>query len=598
MNSPENHKLESTGDLNRGEVSHLTDELLLLAADGELSASEANRVRLHLEACWSCRVRQEKVQEAITSIVEYRDLIVQPHLPPSRAGRAMFAAHLEQVAKEAGRPSWRNHFLGILRSAVAHEMPSRAAWVAAAVIAMVVSLFVGKLLTPTTVSAGELLRKAQASEIRSLRSVNQPVIYQKLRIRVGAHSVTRKIYRDTVGNRKASQIEAGEASVSAAQNTFRSSGFDWDNPLSAAAYDTWRNGLSNKHDEVRVLPQGLLELKTTSDGGPVREASLTVRSADYHPVEEGIVLQDSQRIEIAELNYQVFELENVSLALFATPPPLLLPTLKSSASVPLGPSETDLAESELEVRLALHSAQADLGEEIEIERAGQHEIVVTGLAQNAKRKEELLSALQGIPFAQSRLQTVDEAVAKQSPDKLSGRPLLVTVETTPLLDKELKARFPNSAERADFVDQTLSLAQVPAARSWALRRLADRYTPRELALLSHASRQKFEALLSDHVAALLLDVTKLQAQLDKILPPVITADSAVNSVQNPQDDDWRGSVRRTHSSIQTVNEEVAVLVAGSAPDSLDSKTLEQQLRASLAQLQRELQLLDQQIPKS
>jgi len=597
MNSPENHGLEKTNDLNRGEVSHLTDEMLLLAADGELSVSEANRVRLHLEACWSCRVRQEKIQEAITSVVEYRDLIVKPHLPPSRAGRAMFVAHLEQVAKEAGRPSWRNHFLGLLRSVTAIEMPSPTAWVAAAVIALVVSLLVGKLLTPTTVSAGELLRKAQASEVKSLGSVKQPVVYQKLRIRVGGQSVTRKIYRDTVGKRKASQIEAGEGSVSAAQTTFRSSGFDWDSPLSAAAYDAWRNGLTNKHDEVRVLPEGLLELKTTSDRGPVREASFTVRSADYHPVEEGIVLQDSQRIEIAELNYQVFELESIDLALFATPPPLLLPSLKSSANAPPGPSEADLAESELEVRMALHSARADLGEEIEIERAGRREIVVTGLAQNAKRKEELLSALQGIPFAESRLRTVDEAAAKQSPDKLSGRPILVAVETTPLLDQELKARFPNSAERADFVDQTLSLAQAAAARSWALRRLADRYTPQEVALLSHSSRQKFETLLSDHVTSLRLDMTNLQSQLDKILPSVVNADSAINSAQNPQVDDWRGSVRRAHSSIQTVNEEVAVLVAGSATDGIDSKTLEQQLHASLAQLQRELQLLDQQIHK-
>jgi len=509
----------------------------------------------------------------------------------------MFVAHLEQVAKEAGRPSWRNQFLAIFRSFSALGTPSRSAWIAAAVMGGFVLLFVGRLFESPTVSAGELLRKAQASELKSLRSVNQPVIYQKLRIRVGGHSITRKIYRDTVGKRKASQIEAGEASVSAAENTFRSSGFDWDNPLSAAAYDAWRNGLSNKHDEVRALPQGLLELKTTSDGGPVRQASLTVRSADYHPVEEGIVLQDSQRIEIAELNYQVFELENVNLALFATPPPLLLPTLKSSVSVPPGPSEADLAESELEVRMALHSARADLGEEIEIERAGRHEIVVKGLAQNAQRREELLSALQGIPFAESRLQTVGEAAAKQSPDKLSGRPILVTVEATPLLDKELKARFPNSAERADFVDQTLSLAQVATARSWALRRLADRYTPQEVALHSHSSRQKFETLLSDHVTSLRLDMTNLQAQLDKILPSVVKADSAINSVQNPQIDDWRSSVRRAHSSIQTVNEEVAVLVAGSAPDGLDSKTLEQQLHASLTQLQRELQLLDQQIHK-
>src|SRR5262249_10169574 len=142
-----------------------------------------------------------------------------------------------------------------------------------------------------TVSAAQLLQNAKASESRTLHNVKEPVVYQKVRIQAGGHEISRTIYRDTVRHRKATQTEGGESNSDAVQKVLRSSPLgEWDNPLSATAYDAWRSGLASRRDTVRVEAQGLLVLSTSADVGPVREASLTVRSDDYHPVEEGVVL--------------------------------------------------------------------------------------------------------------------------------------------------------------------------------------------------------------------------------------------------------------------------------------------------------------------
>jgi len=56
---------------------HITDEMLLSAADGELGSEAAAKVRSHLEACWSCRVRKEKIEHAIEDLVDYRAALLQ-----------------------------------------------------------------------------------------------------------------------------------------------------------------------------------------------------------------------------------------------------------------------------------------------------------------------------------------------------------------------------------------------------------------------------------------------------------------------------------------------------------------------------------------
>jgi hypothetical protein len=80
--------------------SHLSDEDLLLAADGELPASDAKRVEDHLAGCWDCRARRKRLEGTISNLVEARHAELDPQLPPDVGRRALLKAHVAQMAAE------------------------------------------------------------------------------------------------------------------------------------------------------------------------------------------------------------------------------------------------------------------------------------------------------------------------------------------------------------------------------------------------------------------------------------------------------------------------------------------------------------------
>lgn len=90
------------------EESHLSDQDLLLAVDGELSPREAGRVESHLAACWACRVRKQEIETAIGEFVRFQRQSFELLIPPSEGPRALLRAHLAQQAeaRRTSRPRW------------------------------------------------------------------------------------------------------------------------------------------------------------------------------------------------------------------------------------------------------------------------------------------------------------------------------------------------------------------------------------------------------------------------------------------------------------------------------------------------------------
>jgi len=103
--------------------NHLSDNELLLAADGELSSSAAARVHAHLSACWTCRARKQELDGAIVDFVQtYRR--ADDQLPAAAGPRALLKARLadavqrRQTAWLQGAP-WRLAFSALLIAFVA-----------------------------------------------------------------------------------------------------------------------------------------------------------------------------------------------------------------------------------------------------------------------------------------------------------------------------------------------------------------------------------------------------------------------------------------------------------------------------------------------
>ena len=89
------------------EDSHLSDQELVLAADGELTPRRDAQVRAHLAACWKCRTRLRELEGAIADVVHLHSASLDSRLPPAAPARAMLKAELADVAlRSLRRPAW------------------------------------------------------------------------------------------------------------------------------------------------------------------------------------------------------------------------------------------------------------------------------------------------------------------------------------------------------------------------------------------------------------------------------------------------------------------------------------------------------------
>ena len=86
--------------------SHLSDEQLLLLADGEVSPWRRTRMQAHLDACWECRSRMRRLDTAISGFVELHHAKLNPQLPPIEGPRALLKAQLAQQAADKSPQPW------------------------------------------------------------------------------------------------------------------------------------------------------------------------------------------------------------------------------------------------------------------------------------------------------------------------------------------------------------------------------------------------------------------------------------------------------------------------------------------------------------
>src|SRR5215472_16571271 len=105
---------------------HLSDEDLVLAADGELSGRRKTEVSTHLESCPACRDRMFSRRTTIGDFVRARNHHLNAQLPPAAGPRAVFRSRLAELAREPAPALftfWRPAvlFLAILAAVIAFQ---------------------------------------------------------------------------------------------------------------------------------------------------------------------------------------------------------------------------------------------------------------------------------------------------------------------------------------------------------------------------------------------------------------------------------------------------------------------------------------------
>jgi hypothetical protein len=85
---------------------HLSDQELLLVADGELPQRHADRARLHLAACRTCRARMGKIKNTLTDFTRLHNDGIHSHSDSVASSRALLRARLTEIASRPRPGAW------------------------------------------------------------------------------------------------------------------------------------------------------------------------------------------------------------------------------------------------------------------------------------------------------------------------------------------------------------------------------------------------------------------------------------------------------------------------------------------------------------
>jgi hypothetical protein len=459
------------------------------------------------------------------------------------------------------------------------------------------------------VTASELLRKASEAQARELGATAQPVVYQKLRIRRGARVATWELWRDTANARFRQSIategategksategpmrespESGAAALaSELMEVLRANRMNPQQPLSAASFETWRQSLAAKREEIsrsQTEAGETLTLRVSADAeiaaGQIAEASLVVRGRDWRPQAQSLKVRGENEIreyEVSETAYEVIPL--AALTVFAEPapaatripaaPPLTVAT--PLAANPL-PTSAELRNAEVAALYALHQLKADLGEQIEIARESNEQIVVRGQVETPQRKQELIAALKGIPFVAARIQTFDEATAqaapKQPPATIAPLPDAngdrAPAAGVNLFERRLARYFAERAAApedaaainrriAQMANSAFAESSAALASGYALRRLAEQFDDGSAEQMSVAAAVRLREVISNHLAEINTRSRNLRTLLEPALIFIAGTQTGASPSPQPAEGTRKARVMRLFNAIEQVQQ--------------------------------------------
>lgn len=488
---------------------HVSDDQLLALVDGELSLRETRGVQKHLERCWNCRTRQDKLQSVIHGFVDYSNDVVAPFLPPPAGGRDRFLVVLDAELTAHSRP-WRFHPIGTLRKLFERAMNPVFLTVIVIVVAVSALTMVWTQMSRRQLAPEQFLTQAVQAEQAVQPQVG--VVYQRVEIRSGHRTVERLIYRDLAHKRVPREQKLGAAEATM-KSRLEAADVNWQYPLSASDFRAWHDRVRIVRDQVRQTSPGELTLTTETSDSAVREASLTVRDSDFHPIARQVVFRDDDTIEIAELNYDVLPWAAVNASLFEPlPNETLAGVAAPNAALHLAlPTSDQLLGAELEAQLALMKLRANTGEDIHVE-PGQSVVHVRGFVDTDDRKRQLDAALERIAFVKPELQSYEQIERMRRASQAGGTLQVDSTNLQPSPLDLLVSQQGISKDNAIALSRTLTQASIVIAReSHMLDDLDARYGNAHG--LDEKNLQMLDALKQEHLAALQQALTSEESAL-------------------------------------------------------------------------------------
>jgi DNA-directed RNA polymerase specialized sigma24 family protein len=485
-------------------------------------------------------------------------------------GRARVLSHVAAA--------WRGllKFLRRLFNPFASLRPGAVA--AGLAVLVVAALLFTKLYVPT-VSAAELLRRAEAAEESNAPSTGQvqhrTVFVEEARAD-GRGSVTRRRVETWQGGASGIRLRrlydaqgrllAGEWTKSDGTSTLYRRGAAPIESNSAApvemlsAGDVWRidpsalsfKALAAGEEGLKVddkLGAYVVGRELSSDGEGLKGATLWLNKSDLHAFRMTLVVRrggEAFEYRLIEGGLERKRAEEVPPGVYQLEPELLDATRAASNEDEVVKSQrgettrhpsaatkqASVASAELEVEVAylLNRIKANLGEQVSMGRTTGGALRVEALVESEARKEAILSALGPFlnnPAVVVEVSTVAEALARRErasgQDRLTEREVVVGAGRIPA-DAELRAHFASrlsDGERVDaaikqFAARAMNHSRQALLHASALQRLVGRFTPEEASALNPDARAKWVSMVREHAGAYRREVGALRAQLASV----------------------------------------------------------------------------------
>lgn len=353
--------------------------------------------------------------------------------------------------------------------------------------------------------AGALLRDTMRSEGRLRAAFGPGVVHQQIEIRASGRTHRRDIYRDLDGRRrpKPQPMDSDERIL---RTKLAEAQCDWQDPLSAANFEDWRDRVPRLHEDIERSGTDLLTVTTTASSGPVLQQSITIRLGDLHPVARNLLFRDQERVQVAELSYEVVSwgptseawFENFAGNLPQAPPQPRTPSLSLHNSQ-LGEDQLDIAE--LGVMLALQELHADT-ERLRESRTSSG-IMVTGIVESESRKLEISRRLRTIPHISATIWSYRDLNTKSlyGPEDTNITAMSVAAEESPL-DKYCEGRHLARDRCRQSAHQILSASARLVRDSKRLRDLTSQFpSSRTLSSEARLLLDELTELYHKHLAA-------------------------------------------------------------------------------------------------
>jgi len=273
------------------------------------------------------------------------------------------------------------------------------------------------------------------------------------------------------------------------------------------------------------------------------------------------------------------------------------PARKQAEMLPTRPGDSAIYGLLLDAYIALHRSGACVREQLAVTTSANGRVTVSGIVESELRKQEILSAFAGLSSVDLTIQTPEEAarhlearagvstaepVAEIEVDFATAGPdprIPVHVELLKYLtgsNRPHEAGTGPSLEtrEAEFANRVLSLSDSAMAHAWALRRLAQDFSPANPQALPAGIPAGVEMLVGEHLNALREQQAALRDLLGAFLMTLPGSGALEEAIRTQAQElsvfsgpgAWPDSVLRCFDEVRHIHDSVYALFAISLRD--------------------------------